>query len=86
MVQIAAGAYKVTEHGSEEGLRRLFTTGRGYLDDVPADFYGVDVEALRIAVQETLGEPIEFDSWTITLDGTTPTARPEDEAFAESLP
>lgn len=86
MVQIAAGAYKVTEHESEEGLRKLFTTGRGYLSDVPDDFYGVDVETLREDVEASLEEPVEFGGWTITLDGGTPIAGQEDEFYAASLP
>ena len=86
MVQVAAGAYKATVRENESGLRKLFTTGRGYLSDVPADFYGIDVDGVRDAVESTLAEPTEFDEWTITLDGETPKARPEDEDFAKALP
>ncbi|MFB6113222.1 MAG: DUF309 domain-containing protein [Halodesulfurarchaeum sp.] len=86
MVQVAAGVHKYEEYDSQEGLRRLFRTGRGYLEDAPADFYGVDVDELRQAVESTLAEPVQYEGFQIILDGRNPTAREEDVAYAEALP
>ncbi|OYR85838.1 hypothetical protein DJ84_01570, partial [Halorubrum ezzemoulense] len=44
MVQVAAGAYKRVDFESDAGMRSLFETALQYLDGVPNDFYGVDVD------------------------------------------
>jgi len=86
MVQVAAGAYKYVDHESEEGLRRLLQTARGYLDEVPDDFYGVDVVAVRQDVEAVLADPSTVEEVLIELDGEYPRARDADLEYAAALP
>ncbi|MFB6153040.1 MAG: DUF309 domain-containing protein [Halodesulfurarchaeum sp.] len=86
MVQVAAGAYKLVEHDEPEGLRRLLTTARGYLDDIPDDFYGVDVGEIRGDIEAVLEDRGSVEGWSIRLDGRIQTADEDDVAFAESRP
>jgi hypothetical protein len=86
MVQVAAGAYKYAEFDNETGLEKLLKTGRGYLDDIPADFYGVDVAGLRRDVEAIMADPSTLEDVRIELDGAYPTADESDVAYADSLP
>lgn len=85
MVQVAAGAYKHVDFENDDGMRSLFRTALQYLHGVPADFYGVDVTAVRETLRAALAEPETIDGWRITLDGETPSAYPSDHAYAEQL-
>lgn len=86
MVQVAAGAYKLVGFEDEGGLEKLLTTGRGYLEDIPADYYGVNVAALKRDVEAVLDDPTALEEMRIELDGGYPTASEENIAYAESLP
>lgn len=85
MVQVAAGAYKRAEHGDDAGMHSLFETARQYLEGVPRNFYGVDVDGVRAAIEAALTEPSRIDGWRIRLDGEHPRADESDYAFAEAL-
>ncbi|AWB28723.1 DUF309 domain-containing protein [Halococcoides cellulosivorans] len=84
LVQVAAGAYKQTLD-QPEGRRSLLTTALGYLEDVPDDYYGVDVAALRRDAARAKVDGTAVDDWTITLDGNVPTAADSDYAFAAEI-
>jgi hypothetical protein len=86
MVQVAAGAYKLVGFDNETGMEKLLTTGRGYLDEVPDDYYGVDVARLRRDVEAVLADPADLADWRISLDGDEPTADDADLEYAASLP
>ncbi|MFW6002989.1 MAG: DUF309 domain-containing protein [Halanaeroarchaeum sp.] len=86
MVQVAAGAYKHFDFEDDEGMRMLFTTALQYLEGVPADFYGVDVEGVRTLLQTAIDDPDAVAEWVIHLDGAVPVARPVDYEYAERLP
>ncbi|PCR92611.1 DUF309 domain-containing protein [Natrinema ejinorense] len=85
MVQVAAGAYKRVDFDNDDGMRSLFETARQYLQDVPTDYYGVDVLAVRTALTEALEDPTRIDGWAIPLDGERPVARAVDYEYADSL-
>lgn len=85
MVQVAAGAYKHTDFENDDGMRSLFQTALQYLQDVPSDYYGVDVREVRTTLTNALEDPSQIDGWQMPLDGDRPTARPIDVEFAESL-
>jgi predicted metal-dependent hydrolase len=85
MVQVAAGAYKRVDFDSDDGMRSLFRTALQYLQDVPHDYYGVDVVDVRTTLTEALSDPSRIDRWQIRLDGGHPTATDADLAYAESL-
>ncbi|WP_066413361.1 DUF309 domain-containing protein [Halorubrum aethiopicum] len=85
MVQVAAGAYKRVDFGSDAGMRSLFETALQYLRGVPADYYGVDVDDVRATLAAALEEPTAIDGWRIELDGDRPTAGPDSYAYAEEL-
>lgn len=85
MVQVAAGAYKRADFEDDAGMRSLFGTALDYLQAVPEDFYGVNVVEIRSTVDDALDDPRVVDGWEIPLDGDTPTARPVDYEYAESL-
>jgi len=85
MVQVAAGAYKRADFEDDAGMRSLFGTAFNYLGGVPEDFYGVDVVEIRSTVDDALDDPRVADGWKIPLDGDTPTARPVDYEYAETL-
>ncbi|MBZ6493505.1 DUF309 domain-containing protein [Natrinema longum] len=85
MVQVAAGAYKRVDFDNDDGMRSLFETARQYLQDVPTDYYGVDVRAVRTALTEALEDPTRIDGWAIPLDGERPDARAVDYEYADSL-
>ena len=86
MTQVAAGAYKYTGFDNTAGLRKLFDSAHGYLEGVPADFYGVDVAALREEVLAVTHDPPRVTSLQIAMDGRYPTAREKDLGYAASLP
>ncbi|GGL62995.1 DUF309 domain-containing protein [Halocalculus aciditolerans] len=69
-----------------EGARSLARTARKYLQDTPADFYGLDVGGLRDTLAEVESEPDAFDGFRLVLDGEPVTAYPADYAFADDLP
>lgn len=85
MTQVAAGCHKYRDRDDPAGLRSLFSTALQYLEGVPGDFYGVDVNDVRGTVRDALDEPTVVADWQLTLDGTAPTARPADYAFAEAV-
>ena len=85
MVQVAAGAYKHFDFENDDGMRSLFETALQYLQDVPADYYGVDVANVRATVEATLDDPTALHGWRIELDGGYPRARPADFAYADEL-
>lgn len=85
MVQVAAGAYKHFDFGNDAGMRSLFETALQYLQNVPHDFYGVDVRDVRKTVRSALDDPSVLHGWQIGLDGARPGARPADYEHAERL-
>jgi predicted metal-dependent hydrolase len=97
MVQVAAGALKHYEgdaqtatgdrgqSGNDDGMRSLFRTALQYLDGVPGDYYGVDVDDVRATLREAIDEPATLDGWRITIDDAAPTAYPADYEYAERL-
>ncbi|MFB6094235.1 MAG: DUF309 domain-containing protein [Halanaeroarchaeum sp.] len=86
MVQVAAGAHKHFDYGDDGGTRKLFSTAERYLEGLPADFYGVDVAAVRDLLSRGQDEPTAVREWSIPIDGERPTARAADREFAERLP
>jgi predicted metal-dependent hydrolase len=86
MTQVAAGAYKYTGFDNTAGLRKLLDSAHGYLVGVPADFYGVDVAALRDDILAIRRDPSRADSLLIAIDGQYPSAREVDLGYAASLP
>ena len=85
MVQVAAGAYKRVDFESDAGMRSLFETALQYLDGVPGDFYGVDVDDVRETLRAALDEPSAVDDWQIRLDDARTPAYPVDYEYAERL-
>jgi predicted metal-dependent hydrolase len=85
MVQVAAGAYKHYDFENDDGMRSLFRTALQYLDGVPGDYYGVDVDDVRETVQAALEDPAELDGWHIVIDDAAPTAYPADFEYADGL-
>ncbi len=85
MVQVTAGAYKHHDFGNDEGMRSLFATALEYLDGVPDDYYGVNVDDVRTTLSAAMAQPSLLDGWQIELDGAKPEARPVDYQFAESF-
>ncbi|WP_148680461.1 DUF309 domain-containing protein [Halovivax ruber] len=69
MVQIAAGVYKRVDFENDDGLRNLFETACQYLQDVPSDYYGVDVHSVRTVATRALNDPSVVDDWNLQLDG-----------------
>ncbi|WP_232685954.1 DUF309 domain-containing protein [Halobacterium zhouii] len=86
MVQVAAGAYKHFDFEDDSGMRSLFETALQYLEGAPADFYGVDLPAVRGTLRAALEDPTALHGWQIPLDGRRDEAGPVDEAYAEALP
>ncbi|ELZ20070.1 hypothetical protein C476_11503 [Natrinema limicola JCM 13563] len=66
-------------------MRSLFETALGYLQDIPRDYYGVDVLAVRTTLTNALEDPTQIDGWQLTLDGTQPIAQSDDYAYADAL-
>ena len=85
MVQVAAGAYKRVDFESDAGMRSLFETALQYLDGVPSDFYGVDVDDVRETLRAALDDPAAVDDWQIRLDDARTPAYPADYEYAERL-
>ena len=85
MVQVAAGAYKRVDFENDAGMRSLFETALQYLDGVPRDFYGVDVDDVRETLRAALDDPSAVDDWRIALDGARPPAYPADYEYAERV-
>ncbi|MDV7350343.1 DUF309 domain-containing protein [Halorubrum distributum] len=85
MVQVAAGAYKHVDFENDAGMRSLFETALQYLDGVPSDFYGVDVDDVRETLRAALDEPTAVDGWRIALDDARQPAYPADYEYAERV-
>jgi len=85
MVQVAAGAYKHYDFENDDGMRSLFGTALQYLDGVPGDYYGVDVDDVRARLRAALDDPDALDDWAIAVDGAEPTAYPADYEYADGL-
>jgi predicted metal-dependent hydrolase len=85
MVQVAAGAYKHFDFENNDGMRSLFETALQYLHGVPDDYYGVDVLNVRTTLTNALEDATALDGWTITLDGSQPTAGNVDYEYAKRL-
>ena len=85
MVQVAAGAYKHFDFENDDGMRSLFETALQYLEGVPDDYYGVDIDAVRSTLQDALGDPSVLEEWHIPLDGAEPVATELDFSYVESL-
>ena len=82
MVQVAAGAYKHYDFENDAGMRSLFETALDYLQDVPGDFYGVDVRDVRTALTNALADAAAIEGWRVCLDGACPGADETDYEFA----
>ncbi|MFD1562460.1 DUF309 domain-containing protein [Haloarchaeobius amylolyticus] len=85
MVQVAAGAYKHVDFENDRGMRSLFETALGYLQDVPHDYYGVDVLTVRTTLTNALEEPTRIEGWRIPIDGNQPVADAVDYDYVETL-
>ncbi|MFB6072991.1 MAG: DUF309 domain-containing protein [Halobacterium sp.] len=85
MVQVAAGAYKHYDFEDDDGMRSLFGTALQYLEGVPGDFYGVDVNDVRRTLRAADSDPSVLDGWRIRLDDAETTAYPADYEYAEGL-
>lgn len=85
MVQVAAGAYKHIDFEDDAGMRSLFETALQYLQDVPSDYYGVDLLDVRTTLTNALNDPTVLHGWQIELDGEHPVAREADREYAEAL-
>ena len=85
MVQVAAGAYKHVDFEDDAGMESLFETALQYLRGVPADFYGVDVDDVRVTLEAALSDPSAIDGWRIATDGARPEAYPVDYEYVEEL-
>ncbi|CQH58345.1 DUF309 family protein [Halobacterium hubeiense] len=85
MVQVAAGAYKHYDFENDDGMRSLFRTALQYLDGVPGDYYGVDVDDVRATLRAALDDPSALDGWGIRVDDAAPTAYPADYEYVEQL-
>jgi predicted metal-dependent hydrolase len=85
MVQVAAGAYKHFDFEDDDGMRSLFATALQYLDGVPADYYGVDVDDVRTTLASARDDPAALEGYQIEIDGTRPEASAEDYDHADSL-
>ncbi len=85
MVQVAAGAYKHADFEDDGGMRSLFETALQYLQDLPEDYYGVDLRDVRRTLADALDDPTALDGWQIELDDERPIARESDWEYAESL-
>jgi predicted metal-dependent hydrolase len=85
MVQVAAGAYKHYDFENDDGMRSLFQTALQYLQDIPRDYYGIDVLDVRTTITNALDNPTILHGWQIRLDEGFPQARETDFEYAESL-
>jgi predicted metal-dependent hydrolase len=85
MVQVAAGAYKHFDFEDDDGMRSLFETALQYLQDVPNDYYGVDVLGVRTMLTNALADPTVLDGWQIELDRKRPEAGSEDYEYVENM-
>jgi predicted metal-dependent hydrolase len=72
MVQVAAGAYKWTAHGDPDGTRSLCSTALQYLAGVPADFYGLDVPAVRAMLLDACADPATIAEGRLRVDARIP--------------
>ncbi|AKH97866.1 DUF309 domain-containing protein [Halanaeroarchaeum sulfurireducens] len=85
LVQLAAGVYKLASHDNETGLIKLFRTSRGYLSDVPLDYYGVNVSQVHEILEKGIEQPESAIGTQVELDTNAPAARQEDLEYAESI-
>jgi len=66
-------------------MRSLFSTALQYLEGVPADFYGVDVDDVRATIAAARDDPSALEGWQIRLDGQRPEVREADYAHVETI-
>jgi predicted metal-dependent hydrolase len=85
MVQVAAGAYKHEDFEDDGGMRSLFRTALQYFQNVPNDYYGVDLLDVRTVLTNALTDPTAIEGWQVRLDERRPEATDADFAYAESL-
>ena len=85
LVQLAAGAYKLDVEESEIGLIKLFRTARGYLSNVPLDYYGVNVAKVHDILECGIEYPASALGAQVELDERVPTARQTDLEYAKSI-
>ncbi|WP_115863922.1 DUF309 domain-containing protein [Halorussus litoreus] len=85
MVQVAAGAYKHFDFEDDGGMRSLFETALQYLQDVPDDYYGVNISDVCATMENALNDPTALDGWQIELDGRVPEATKVDREYADAL-
>jgi len=85
MVQVAAGALKHADFEDDDGMRSLASTALQYLEGVPADFYGVDVDDVRETLAAAREDPSVLDGWRLLLDGQRPEVREADYAHVETI-
>ncbi|WP_336135805.1 DUF309 domain-containing protein [Natronomonas amylolytica] len=85
MVQVAAGAYKHFDFEDDDGMRSLFRTALQYFQEVPNDFYGVDLLDVRTTLHNALADPTELHGWQVPLDGGTPEATEQDFEYVQTL-
>ena len=85
MVQVAAGAYKHFDFDNDDGMRSLFETALQYLQNVPNDYYGVDLLDVRTTLTNALNDPTVLTGWKIELDGEFPEATETDYEYVRSL-
>ncbi|QLG48122.1 DUF309 domain-containing protein [Natrinema halophilum] len=85
MVQVAAGAYKHFDFEDDGGMSSLFQTALQYLENVPSDFYGVDIPDVKSTLEDALDDPSVLHDWQIKLDGTHPEASEIDLEYAREL-
>lgn len=85
LVQVAAGTYKRADFADDDGMRSLFRTARQYLEGVPADFYGLEVDTIRETLERALDDPTVADGWQLRLDGRIETADDRDFAYIDAI-
>jgi len=85
LVQVAAGTYKHVDFENDDGMRSLFETALQYLKDIPRDFYGLDLLALRTTLTNAMADPHRINGHQIELDGTIESATASDYDYLDSL-
>ena len=59
-------------------MRPLFRTALQYFQDVPNDYYGVDLLDVRTTLTNVMSDPSVLDGWQIVVDGKRPEAGEDD--------
>lgn len=85
MTQVAAGVHKWVALGDRAGLESLFRSALAYLARVPAEFYGLEVAAVRSRLERALADATAVEGWHLALDGRVERADAADHAYAASL-